>query len=75
MTENETIATDSEILELVPQKKTPFWQKKYVLAIAAATAAVLVGGYFLSKSESSEEDESTDESTVTEEVMSETPEL
>ena len=43
MTENETIATDSEILELVPQKKTPFWQKKYVLAIAAATAAVLVG--------------------------------
>lgn len=53
-----TVVIDPEGVETLPTPKKHFWQKKYVLAIATAAAAVLAGAYILSKTAAEEEEES-----------------
>ncbi len=77
MTETPNVTVAAEPVELVPDPpKKHVFNKKLVIALATATAAVLVGGYLWSKTSSDEEnEESPFEDNMTEEVMEETHKL
>lgn len=75
MTETPTPVVEETVIELVPAPKKHF-PTKLVISLAAATAAVVVGGWLLSKN-ASEEDEELEPIAfdATEEVKEETSDL
>lgn len=74
MTETPTIVIEEDKVETLPAPKKPF-PTKLVISLAAATAAVVVGGWLLSKNVSDDEALDSTDSDTTEEVMEETPSL